>query len=119
MIELGSRTRKLPAPPSVVWESLTEPDRPGTRAWLELLPDEVAPTVLTAEKPHRVVWSSLWPSRPDDQVHLDLADSADGGTALTFTLVSSGEMPDASKLGHLRSRVNRLLFGELRASYGQ
>jgi uncharacterized protein YndB with AHSA1/START domain len=119
MIELGSRTRNLPAPPSAVWEALTDPRRPGARPWLELLPDEVEPTVLAAEAPRSVVWSSLWPSRPDDQVRLELAVSRDGGTALTFTLLSPGEMPDASKLGHLRSRVNRLLFGDLRMSFGQ
>jgi hypothetical protein len=42
------------------------------------------------------VWSSLWPSRPHDQVQ-----------------------PDQSKLGHLRKRLNHLLGADLRFSYGQ
>ena len=61
VIEIGSRARTLPAPPPVVWDSLVEPRRPGTRPWLHLLADEVEPRVLAAEKPGRVVWSSLWP----------------------------------------------------------
>lgn len=119
MIELGSRTRKLPAPPSVVWRSLAEPERQGARPWLGLLPDEVAPTVLEAEEPRWLTWSSLWPSRAQDVVRFELAASPDGGTALTFRLLTGGGVPDASKLGHLRRRVNQLLFGDLRASYGQ
>jgi uncharacterized protein YndB with AHSA1/START domain len=119
VIVLGSRTRKLPAPPSVVWESLTEPQRPGARPWLALLPDEVEPTVLAADEPHRVVWSSLWPSRPRDQVHVELTSAADGGTSLTFTLLTPDEPPDQSKIGHLRKRLNRLFFADLRFSYGQ
>lgn len=74
VIEIGVRERRLPAPPSVVWESLVNPGRPGTRPWLDLLPDEVAPRVLDAEKPTTVVWSSLWPSRPNDEVHLELTE---------------------------------------------
>ncbi|MCL2543696.1 MAG: hypothetical protein FWE71_14735 [Nocardioidaceae bacterium] len=44
-IEYGRRVRKLPAPPRMVWESLTQPHARGTRPWLRLLtpgdlPDE-------------------------------------------------------------------------------
>jgi uncharacterized protein YndB with AHSA1/START domain len=56
---IGSRERTLPAPPSVVWESLTAPHRPGARSWLRLLDDEVAPRVVASEEPVLVVWSSL------------------------------------------------------------
>jgi len=119
MIQIGSRARRLPAPPSVVWESLVEPHRPGTRPWLSLLPDEVAPRVLEADKPNRVVWSSLWPSRPRDQVHFALAAAAGGETSLRFTLFTPDDAPDQSKTGHLRRRLNHLLFADLRFSYGQ
>lgn len=119
VIEIGSRARKLPPPPFVVWESLTEPHRPGARPWLTLLPDEVEPTVLEAEKPNRVVWSSLWPSRPDDRVHLELAAVEGGETSLRFTLLTPDEPPDQSRTGHLRRRLNQLLFADLRFSYGQ
>jgi hypothetical protein len=118
VIEIGSRARKLPAPPSVVWESLVEPHRQGARPWLNLLSDEVEPRVLEAEEPNRVVWSSLWPSRPNDQVHFELT-AVGGETSLKFTLLTPGEAPDQSKTGHLRRRLNHLLFADLRFSYGQ
>nr|WP_280251888.1 hypothetical protein [Nocardia abscessus] len=119
MIEIGSRARTLPAPPRVVWESLAEPRRPGARPWLELLSDEVEPRVLGAERPNRLVWSSLWPSRPDDQVHFELTAVRGGETSLRFILLTPDEAPDPSKAGHLRRRLNQLLFADLRYSYGQ
>lgn len=118
MQEIGSRARKLPAPPRAVWHSLTEPRRPGARPWLNLLPDEVDPRVLDAEAPSRVVWSSLWPSRPRDEVHLELA-AVGTETLLRFTLLTPDDLPDQSKTGHLRRRLNQLLFADLRFSYGQ
>jgi hypothetical protein len=118
LIEIGSRARRLPAPPSVVWESLVDVHRPGSRPWLILLSDEVEPRVLTAERLDLVVWSSLWPNRPNDQVHLGLTD-LNGETSLRFTLLTPDETPDQSRTGHLRKRLNHLLFADLRFSYGQ
>jgi hypothetical protein len=118
MIELGSKTHKLPAPQRVVWESLTHPHKQGTRPWLNLLSDEIEPEILVAEEPNRLVWSSLWPSRPHDQVLLELS-SLGVETALTFTLLTPEEPPEASKLGHLRKRLNHLFGADLRFSYGQ
>lgn len=118
MIEIGSKARTLPAPPSAVWDSLVELRRPGARRWLVLLSDEIEPKVLKAEKPNLVVWSTLWPSRPNDQVHLELSDMA-GETSLRFTLLTPDEAPDQIKTGHLRKRLNHLLFADLRYSYGQ
>ena len=119
MIEIGSRARTLPAPPFVVWESLTQPRRPGARPWLSLLSDEVEPRVLQGEKPDRVVWSSLWPNRPNDRVYLELTPVQGGETSLKFTLLTPDEPPDQSRTGHLRRRLNQLLFADLRFSYGQ
>jgi hypothetical protein len=51
-------------------------------------------------------------------VVLELAD-AGSETALTFTLLADGDMPDESKTGHIRRRINHLLFADLRFSYGQ
>ncbi len=102
----------------MVWGSLTEPHLPAARPWLELLPDEVEPRVLAAERPGRVVWSSLWPGRPDDEVHLQLS-AVGSETLLRYTLLTPGELPDASKTGHLRRRLSVLLFADLRYSYGQ
>jgi hypothetical protein len=59
MIEIGSKAPRLPAPAGAVWESLTDPLREGGRPWLHLLTDEISPQILHAEKPNRVVWSSL------------------------------------------------------------
>lgn len=118
MFEIGSRARNLPAPPAVVWESLVDPHQPGSRRWLVLLSDEVEPSVLAAESPRLVVWSSLWPSRPNDQVRLEL-EGIGGETSLRFTLLTPDKPPDESKTGHLRKRLNYLLFADLRFSYGQ
>lgn len=118
MIEIGTRARKLPAPPRVVFESLVRPEREGARPWLRLAADEVAPTVLVADEPRRVVWSSLWPSRPGDRVHFDLA-AVGSETLLRFTVLTPDEPPDESIAGHLRHRLNHLIFADLRFSYGQ
>lgn len=37
--------RIRPAPPSAVFEALTQPDRDPTRSWLRLLGDEIVPDV--------------------------------------------------------------------------
>lgn len=100
-----------------MWDSLTEPHAPGTRPWLALLDDEVAPEVLEGKRPDRVVWSSLWPSRPRDRVLLELTDDR-GETSLRFTLLTPDGPPDESKTGHIRRRMNHLLFADLRFSYG-
>ena len=118
MIEFGSKARKLPAPPAIVWASLVDPHMRGARPWLNLLDDEVEPKILEADQPVRVVWSSLWPSRPNDQVLLEMT-AVGQETQLRFTLLTPDEPPDASKTGHLRRRVNELLFADLRLSYGQ
>jgi len=118
MLEGGTRRRELPAPPHVVARSLTEPDRDPARPWLLLLPDEQRPDVLEFRPPRLVVWSSLWPSRPDAVVRFDLAGRG-GGTDLRWTLLLAEPLPDAAKLGHLRKRINVLIHANLRYSYGQ
>lgn len=119
MFEIGSRARTLPAPPAVVWESLVRPRRPGARPWLNLRADEIDPRVLRAVEPNAVVWSSLWPSRPNDEVHFELSANDLGETRLRFTLLTPDAAPDESTTGHLRRRLNELLFADLRYSYGQ
>ena len=118
VIEYGRRTRRLPAPSRVVWADLAHPKREGTRSWLALLPDEIEPEVFDTDPPKHLIWSSLWPSRPDDHVVFELADHH-GETALTFILLSAGDPPDDSKTGHIRKRMNHLLFADLRYTYGQ
>ena len=48
----------------------------------------------------------------------NLADKS-GGTDLTWTMFVAEPEPDASLLGHLRKRVNRLINADLRYSFGQ
>ena len=54
------------------------------------------------------MWSSLWPSRPDAQVRFDIRPDGQG-TDLTWTLLLAEPLPDDSKLGHLRKRINQLI----------
>jgi uncharacterized protein YndB with AHSA1/START domain len=116
--ELGRRTKTLPAPPNIVWESLTDPHRDRTRPWLFLRPDEVEPQILEAKAPDLVVWSSLWPETPDQVIRFELARSSDSGTLLTWTLTSPVEL-DPAAVGHRRFRLNHLLWADLRYSYGR
>lgn len=118
MIEIGSRLRPQPPPPHVVFEALARPDRDPARPWLDLLPDEVAPQVLSAQAPHAVVWTSLWPRRPDAQIRFDL-QPGHGGTDLRWTLLVEEPEPDASTVGHFRMRLNQLINADLRFSFGQ
>ena len=117
MDEYGSRTKRLPAPPHVVWDDLVARKAAGLRAWLLLREDEVVPEVLESQRPDRVVWSSLWPGRPGDRVELTMAP-ADGGTAVTFRLLTADEPPDERLRRHLLYRMNELLYRDLRYSYG-
>jgi hypothetical protein len=115
---IGTRERRLPPPPLVVWRSLFDPHQSGARPWLDLLDDERPPTIVLVEEPTLIVWSSLWPSRPRDLVRFDLRASG-VETALRWTLTSPDEPPDASRTGHLRRRMNVLINERLRRSYGQ
>lgn len=116
--EIGSRAQNLPAPPAVVFDSLADPHRPGARPWLDLRDDEVEPRVLVAESPASVVWSSLWPDRPDDEIHFSIQPH-DRGARLGFRLLTPEEVPGDGETGRLRFRLNKILFADLRFSYGQ
>jgi uncharacterized protein YndB with AHSA1/START domain len=119
VIELGRRAQRLPAPPGIVWGSLHDPRSPkGGRPWLRLERGEVEPRVLESEEPHRLVWSSLWPERPRDVVVFEI-EPQETGSSLRFTLLTPDEPPEAGRIGHLRRRLNVMLFADLRFSYGQ
>ncbi|GAB3861897.1 hypothetical protein GCM10028801_26560 [Nocardioides maradonensis] len=118
MQQYGGRTKRLPAPQWVVWESLTEPHAPRARPWLNLRRGEVEPTVLEAVRPDRVVWSSLWPDRPRDRVVFELSGARDD-TRLRFTLLTPDAPPDESTAASLGKRMSHLIFADLRFSYGQ
>lgn len=120
MVEVGSRQRNLPAPPRVVFEDLTAPNRSPVRPWLHLLDDEVPPVVLESREPDYVVWSSLWPRRSDARIIFDLRQGErGGGTDLRWTLSVDEPAPEESLTGHMRRRINTLIHANLRCTYGQ
>lgn len=120
MHEIGSRKRSQPAPPHVIFEALTQPNRDPQRPWLLLLDDEVPPKVLKTRHPDAVVWSSLWKKRPDAVIRFDLLRAKDGyGTDLRWTLEVEEPVPDDALVGHMRKRLNELINANLRYSFGQ
>ncbi|GAA1480168.1 hypothetical protein GCM10009624_06080 [Gordonia sinesedis] len=118
MKAVASKERNQPAPPEVVFGDLVDPNRHPQRPWLELLDDEVAPDVLEADRPARVVWSSLWRKRPDAQIAFDLS-ARRGGTDLRWTLSTEPPDPDDRQLRHLCQRIGTLINANLRYTYGQ
>jgi hypothetical protein len=120
MIEIGNRRRSQPAPPQILFEALTLPDRDPARPWLDLLDDEQRPRIIEADAPSLVVWSSLWLKRPDATVRFDLTpDGLRQGTDLRWTLWVEPPVPDPALTGHLRKRVNQLINANLRYTFGQ
>ena len=115
---VADRRRPLPAPPPVVWADLVQPRAEGVRPWLRLLPDEVPPRVLSRYEPRRVTWSSLWTRHPDLVIRLDCEPDG-GGTRLHVVVEAPDDAAEGAWIGHVRHRINKLLFGELRATYGQ
>lgn len=111
--------RNQPAPPHVIFEALTEPNRDPARPWLLLLDDEQRPQTTHARWPTLVVWSSIWTKRPDAVVRFDLPSDGSGGTQLRWTLLLAEPLPEPSLLGHLRKRLNQLINGNLRRTFGQ
>jgi hypothetical protein len=79
--------------------------------------DLPAPVIAEGGSGAQVVWSSLWSSRPDARIRFDL--TASSGTYLRWTLLVDEPAPDASKLGHMRKRLNVLINANLRYSFGQ
>lgn len=103
--ELASKEKTQAPPAWVVWDALADPGHPGSSAWLDLADGEVAPQVLEASRPTLVVWSSLWPDRPHDQVRFELRPK-DGGCAVRWRLLSPDTAPPAEMIKHRRHRRN-------------
>ena len=118
MVEVASRQKNQPAPPHIIIEALTQPHRDPTRPWLLLLDEEQEPTVVESG-PDFVVWSSLWPHRPSARIRFDAHSDGGSGTDLAWTLTVEAPEPDASVIGHMRKRINELINGNLRLSFGQ
>ena len=62
--------------------------------------------------PSLVVWASLWPDRPDDQIRFDIEDQR-----LTWTLLGEAGAEDEERLGQLRHRLD-MINADLRISFG-
>ena len=125
MEQIAARAQRLPAPPHIVFEALTQPDRPGARPWLALRDDEQPPRILATTVPGEggasemfsVKWSSLWPGRAGDEIRLTITPDA-AGSRLHFELRTPDPATEA-EIGHLRYRLNHLFFADLRFSFGQ
>ena len=102
----------------MVYEAITEPDRDPMRPWLTLNDDEQRPVVLDAVEPNLVVWSSLWPARPDARIQFDLTGGP-GGTMLNWTLSVDDPVPDDNTIVRMRKRINELINANLRFTFGQ
>jgi hypothetical protein len=102
----------------VVFEALTQPDRDPNRPWLILLDTEMRPEVLVAEESTLVVWSSLWPERPDARIHFELAGDGQGA-GLRWTLYVDEPAPSDGLIGRLRYLLNELINANLRYTFGQ
>jgi hypothetical protein len=118
MVEIGNRRRNQPAPPWVIFEALTQPHRNPSRPWLILLDDEAEPSIVTADQPHLVIWSTLWPHRPEVTIRFEMEPDGGSGTDLRWILESDGPLADGSAIGHMRKRVNELINANLRYTFG-
>lgn len=119
MKDVASRKRSQPAPTWALFDDLCDPHRQPARPWLELKEDEIAPTVIESDRASLVVWSSLWPERPDATVRFDLTNTSDGGTDLRWTLRMGDPEPDADLVRRMRHRLGELINANLRFTYGQ
>jgi hypothetical protein len=77
------------------------------------------PSVVEATRPGLVMWSSLWPDRPNDRIRFTITDDAGEGSSLRWTPESPDDPPGAARLDHMRHRINYLINGEMRESFGQ
>jgi hypothetical protein len=117
MFEIGRRTRTQAPPPWVIYEALTRPNLDPTRPWLTLVEDEVEPRIIESREPSLVVWSSLWPGRPGEVIRFEIEPGA-GGSVLTWRLLTPTDEPDPTVLGRMRYRLNYLINGQLRSTFG-
>jgi hypothetical protein len=112
---LRSRSKAQPPPAWAMYEALSDPiaDQ-ARREWLDLRAGELPPQVLRAVFPSLVIWASLWPDRPDDQIRFDIEDQR-----LTWTLLGEASDEDEERLDQLRHRLDVLINADLRYSFGQ
>jgi hypothetical protein len=114
MRALRSRSKTQAPPAWAMYEALSDPAADqARREWLFLQAGEVPPRVLEAVFPSLVVWASLWPDRPDDQIRFDIEDER-----LTWTLLGEASDADKERLDQLRYRLDVIINADLRYSFG-
>lgn len=118
LVELLHRGRSQAPPPWVIWEALCDPSSMRGRAWFDLQPEEVAPTIIEAKRPGLVVWSSIWSDKPELRVRFDLT-AAGAGSFVTWTLLGPTGEFDEDDLKRWRYRLNQLINGRLRDAFDQ
>lgn len=119
MREIVSRRRTQPPPPLFVYEALVDPDRDPSRPWLILRDDEYYPVIEEAVEPNLVVWTSIWRWRPDARIRFDVCSTAGSSTDLRWTLLVDEPLPDDETTVRMRKRVDELINGNLRGTFGQ
>jgi hypothetical protein len=67
--------------------------------------------VVQAIFPSLVVWASLWPDRPDDQIRFDIEDQR-----FTWTLMGEASAAAEERLAQLRYRLDVMINADLRIS---
>ena len=98
-----------------IWEALCDPFRSQRREWFDIRPGEVAPKVLRQEKPHVVVWSSIWEDQPDVRIEFEIEPGGDG-SIVTWTLLGPDGL-EAEDLKRRRYRLDQLINGQLRDTF--
>jgi hypothetical protein len=111
---LRRRSKSQPPPAWAIYEALSDPiaDQ-ARREWLDLHDGELPPRIVQAVFPSLVVWASLWPDRPDDQIRFDIEDQR-----LTWTLMGEASDADEERLDQLRYRLDVMINAGLRISFG-
>ena len=117
MKTLTRRRKTQPAPPHIVFGALTHPHAAGARPWLFLYDDEREPRVLQHEGPNLVVWSSIWPDRPTDQIVFTI-EGGEYDSTLEWCLQSDDDA-DEAHIRRMRRRLDELINRDLRFSFGQ
>ena len=64
------------------------------------------------------MWSSIWLAHPSARIRFDLRGDGAGGTDLRWTLLMDEPTPADAEVAALRHRINELINGELRCSFG-
>jgi hypothetical protein len=110
-VVMADRTHKYAVAPPYLFRALTT----RRESWMVLHPGEVMPEVLEAIPNSRVVWSSFWPSSPDDIIELDLTGWGEH-SEVRFRWATSSP-PDDRGIAITRQRLNQKLGSDIRGAF--